>query len=590
VLVYVGAGLEIDTMVDGSELGFGVSALDALSKAPTGIPGLDEVTDGGLPRGRTTLLCGGPGCGKTLMALQFLVRGAVDGGEPGVFVAFEESPAELAQNVASLGWDLEDLQARRLLAIDHIRISEGEIVETGAWDLEGLFIRLGAAIDSVGANRVVLDTVEALFGPLGDELTLRSELRRLFRWLNDRGVTAIVTGERGEGTLTRHGLEEYVSDCVVLLDHRVHDQISTRRLRVVKYRGSHHGPDEYPFLIDPNGFSVLPVSSMGLDHDASSDRVSMGVGELDRMLDGGVYRGSSVLLSGTPGTGKTTLGARFLEAGCERGERGMLLAFEESQAQIARNMRSVAIDVQHWVDAGMLRIVSARPAAYGLETHLARLYRAVEEFEPANVVIDPLSALNGEDFQLKAMLSRLIDHFKTRQITAVMTTLIRGEFDDRAGLGISSVIDTWVDVGNLEIHGERNRGIDVLKSRGMAHSSQVREFQITSQGLYIRDVYAGERGVLMGSARRSQEARDRAQAISRGEELEAKRQQLKSRRSTLEAQIAALHDQLDAETHMLSSEIEAGERLERQLEQDRQAIISARSGTTSAEDGQEEMR
>ena len=576
-------------MVDGSDLESGVSVLDGLSKAPTGIPGLDEVTDGGLPRGRTTLLCGGPGCGKTLMALQFLVRGAVDGGEPGVFVAFEESPAELAQNVASLGWDLKDLQARGLLAIDHIRISEGEIVETGAWDLEGLFIRLGAAIESVGANRVVLDTVEALFGPLGDELTLRSELRRLFRWLNDRGVTAIVTGERGEGTLTRHGLEEYVSDCVVLLDHRVHDQISTRRLRVVKYRGSHHGPDEYPFLIDRKGFSVLPVSAMGLDHDASSDRVSTGVGELDRMLDGGVYRGSSVLLSGTPGSGKTTLGARFLEAGCERGERGMLFAFEESPAQIARNMRSVGIDVRRWVDAEMLRIVSARPAAYGLETHLARLYRAVEEFEPANVVIDPLSALNGEEFQLKAMLSRLIDHFKARQITAVMTTLIRGEFDDRAGLGISSVIDTWVDVGNLEIDGERNRGIDVLKSRGMAHSSQVREFQITSQGLYVRDVYAGERGVLMGSARRSQEARDRAQAISRGEELEAKRQQLKSRRSMLEAQIAALHDQLKAETQMLSSEIDAGERLERQLEQDRQTIISARSGTTSADDGHEEM-
>ena len=576
-------------MVDGSDLESGVSVLDGLSKAPTGIPGLDEVTDGGLPRGRTTLLCGGPGCGKTLMALQFLVRGAVDGGEPGVFVAFEESPAELAQNVASLGWDLKDLQARGLLAIDHIRISEGEIVETGAWDLEGMFIRLGAAIESVGANRVVLDTVEALFGPLGDELTLRSELRRLFRWLNDRGVTAIVTGERGEGTLTRHGLEEYVSDCVVLLDHRVHDQISTRRLRVVKYRGSHHGPDEYPFLIDRKGFSVLPVSAMGLDHDASSDRVSTGVGELDRMLDGGVYRGSSVLLSGTPGSGKTTLGARFLEAGCERGERGMLFAFEESPAQIARNMRSVAIDVRRWVDAEMLRIVSARPAAYGLETHLARLYRAVEEFEPANVVIDPLSALNGEEFQLKAMLSRLIDHFKARQITAVMTTLIRGEFDDRAGLGISSVIDTWVDVGNLEIDGERNRGIDVLKSRGMAHSSQVREFQITSQGLYVRNVYAGERGVLMGSARRSQEARDRAQAISRGEELEAKRQQLKSRRSMLEAQIAALHDQLKAETQMLSSEIDAGERLERQLEQDRQTIISARSGTTSADDGHEEM-
>ena len=573
-------------MVDGSELGSGVSVLDVLSKAPTGIPGLDEVTDGGLPRGRTTLLCGGPGCGKTLMALQFLVRGVVDGGEPGVFVAFEESPAELAENVASLGWDLNDLQARGLLAIDHIRISDGEIVQTGAWDLEGLFIRLGAAIESVGANRVVLDTVEALFGPLGDELTLRSELRRLFRWLNNRGVTAIVTGERGEGTLTRHGLEEYVSDCVVLLDHRVHDQISTRRLRVVKYRGSDHGPDEYPFLIDRNGFSVLPVSSMGLDHDASDERVSTGVGELDRMLDGGVFRGSSVLLCGTPGSGKTTLGARFLEAGCERGEHGMLFAFEESPAQIARNMRSVGIDLQRWVDAGMLRIVSARPAAYGLETHLARLYRAVEEFEPANVVIDPLSALNGEDFELNAMLSRLIDHFKARQTTAVITTLIRGEFDDRAGLGISSVIDTWVDVSNLELDGERNRGINVLKSRGMTHSSQVREFQITSQGLNIRDVYAGERGVLMGSARRSQEARDRAQAISRAEELEAKRQQLKSRRSALEAQIAALHAQLEAETQQLSGEIDAGERLERQFEQDRTALSSARSGSGGSENGQ----
>jgi circadian clock protein KaiC len=319
-------------MVAGSESGSGVFRPGGLSKAATGVAGLDEVTDGGLPRGRTTLVCGGPGCGKTLMAMQFLVRGAVDAGEPGVFVAFEESPEELAQNVASLGWDLEDLGARGLLAVDHIRIAQDEIVETGAWDLEGLFIRLGAAIDAVSAKRVVLDTVESLFGPLGNELLLRAELRRLFRWLNDRGVTAIVTGERGAGTLTRHGLEEYVSDCVIVLDHRVHDQVSTRRLRVVKYRGSDHGPDEYPFLIDRTGFSVLPVSAMALAHDASSERVPTGVGGLDAMLDGGgYYRGSSVLLSGTPGSGKTSRGARFLEAGCERGERGMLFAFEESR-------------------------------------------------------------------------------------------------------------------------------------------------------------------------------------------------------------------------------------------------------------------
>ena len=578
-------------MVGGSESGSGVSRPGGLLKAPTGIAGLDEVTDGGLPRGRTTLVCGGPGCGKTLMAMQFLVRGAIDAGEPGVFVAFEESPEELAQNVASLGWDLEDLRSGGLLAIDHIRIEQNEIVETGAWDLEGLFIRLGAAIDAVSARRVVLDTVESLFGPLGNELLLRAELRRLFRWLNDRGVTAIVTGERGEGTLTRHGLEEYVSDCVIVLDHRVHDQVSTRRLRVVKYRGSHHGPDEYPFLIDRTGFSVLPVSGMALAHDASGERVATGVRELDAMLDGGgYYRGSSVLLSGTPGSGKSSLGARFLEAGCERGERGMLFAFEESPAQIVRNMRSIGVELQPWVDEELLQITAARPAAYGLETHLARIYWAIDEFEPNNVVIDPLSSLHGEEYEINATLSRLIDHFKQRGITAVMTTLIRGEFEDRAGLGVSSVIDTWVEVSNLEVDGERNRGINILKSRGMGHSNQVREFQISSLGFAIRDVYAGERGVLMGSARQLQEARERAEAIAQAAELDAKRLRLEYRRSAQEAQVAALRAQLEADTLELSNEIAAEERRERHLEQDREAIAAARRGAGVSGDGQGKVR
>ena len=520
------------------------------------------------------------------MALQFLVRGALEESEPGVFVAFEESPVELAANVASLGWDLEDLQAGGLLAIDQIQIAAGEIVEAGEWDLDGLLIRLGLAIDSVGAKRVVLDTVEALFGALRNEALLRSELRRLFRWLNDRGVTAIVTGERGERSLTRHGLEEYVSDCVIVLDHRVDDQTSTRRLRVVKYRGSHHGPDEYPFLIDRTGFSVLPVSAMGLEHAASSERVPSGVAELDAMLEGGgYYRGSSVLVSGTPGAGKSTLGARFLEAGCERGERGLLFAFEESSAQIMRNMCSIGIDLQPWVAAGGLRILAARPAAYGLETHLARIDQAVEEFEPAIVVLDPLSALDGEGFQLKSMLSRLIDAFKTRQITALMTTLTRGSFDERAGLGISSVIDTWLDLSNFELDGERNRGIDVLKSRGMGHSNQVREFLLSGSGIEIRDVYTGARGVLVGSARRAQELRDRAEADAYGLELDAKRRRLQSRRSALEAQIAALRDQLEAETLELSGEIDAGERREREIEQDRAAIAAARKGAGVSRDG-----
>lgn len=564
-------------MVARSEAANGALAPGGLLKAPTGIAGLDEVTGGGLPRARTTLVCGGPGCGKTLMALQFLVRGALDSGEPGAFIAFEESADELAQNVASLGWDLNDLQARGLLAIDQVRISESDIVETGEWDLDGLFIRLGLAIDAVGAKRVVLDTVEALFGPLPNETLLRSELRRLFRWLNDRGVTAIVTGERGEGMLTRHGLEEYVSDCVITLDHRVHDQISTRRLRVVKYRGSHHGPDEYPFLIDRQGFAVLPVSSMGLTHAASNERVSSGVSQLDSMLGGrGVYRGSSVLVSGSAGSGKSTIGARFLEAGCERGERGLLFAFEESPAQIIRNMRSVNIDLERWIDEGMLRIASARAASYGLETHLARVEHAVDEFEPINVVIDPLSCLLGEEFQIKSVLSRLIDDLKGRQITAMMTTLMQADSSDGARVGISSVVDTWIDVSNVEHDGERNRGINVLKSRGVGHSTQVREFLLTSSGIEIRDVYAGDRGVLMGSARRAQEARERAEARSQAAEADAKHRRLEYRRSALEAQISALRDQLTAETLELSSEINVGETREREAAQENAALAIGR--------------
>jgi len=556
-----------------------------LAKVPSGIAGLDEVTQGGLPRARTTLVCGGPGCGKTLMAIQFLVRGALDLGEPGVFVAFEESPEELAQNVASLGWDLAELQTRELLAIDHVRITEGEIVETGAWDLDGLLIRLGSAIDAVGAKRVVLDTVEALFGPLGNEVLLRAELRRLFRWLNDRGVTAIVTGERGDRSLTRHGLEEYVSDCVILLDHRVHDQISTRRLRVVKYRGSHHGPDEYPFLINQAGFSVFPASSMGLAHEASDDRVSSGIGELDRMLDGGgYYRGSSVLISGTPGSGKTSLAARFLEAGCERGERGLLFAFEESPAQIVRNLRSVGLELGHWLEEGMLRIIARRPASSGLEVHLARTYQAIEEFEPTNVVIDPLSGLGGEAYELEAMLSRLIDHLKTRGITSMMTTLSASEHGEQSGLGISSVIDTWVNLTNHEMGGERNRGINVLKSRGMDHSNQVREFLITARGVAIRDVYAPGGAVLMGSARAAQEAQDRAAAKAREEALQVEQRRLAYRRSALDAQIAALQAEREAEMLEFSSEIDADERADRGVAEARESLAARRAGLAIRDD------
>src|SRR6201996_2145997 len=416
----------------------------ALAKAPTGILGLDEVTFGGLPAGRPTLVCGGPGCGKTLLATTFLVNGAILFGEPGVFMSFEESSADLIQNVASLGYDLAGLIADKKIAMDFVRVERSEIEESGEYDLEGLFVRLGYAIKSVGAKRVVLDTLEVLFAGLGDTQILRAELRRLFGWLKDQKVSAIITAERGSGALTRFGLEEYVSDCVMLLDNRVDEQITTRRLRIVKYRGSAHGTNEYPFLTDKRGISVLPVTSAGLAHGASGDVISTGIPGLNQMLGaGGFYLGTSILVSGTAGTGKTSLASHFVQSVCKRGERCLYFAFEESPAQIVRNMRSIGLDLQPDVDSGLLRFEAARPSLFGLEMHLARMYQEIEEFSPAAVVLDPISALRGERGDVHSMLLRIIDLLKSRSITAYLTNLTSGEILGTADAGVSSLMDTW---------------------------------------------------------------------------------------------------------------------------------------------------
>ena len=476
-----------------------------LPKAPTGIAGLDEITEGGLPRGRPTLVCGSAGCGKTLLAMEFLVRGATEFGEPGVFVAFEETAEELTQNVRSLGFELDELVGRKQLLVDHVRIGRREIEEAGEYDLEGLFIRLGHAIDSIGAKRVVLDTLEVLFGGLSNQSILRSELHRLFRWLKDKGVTAIITAERGDGTLTRHGLEEYVSDCVILLDHRVSEQLSTRRIRVVKYRGTTHGTNEYPFLIDAAGISVLPITSLGLQHEASLERISTGVAQLDEMLGGrGVYRGTTVLVSGTAGTGKTSLAAHFADAACRRGERCLYLSFEESPGQLMRNMRSIGLDLAPWVDQGVLQFHSTRPSAYGLEMHLATLHKLVKGFQPRVVIVDPITTFlnSGTSREAEGMLMRLIDFLKSQQITALFTSLTHGgDAIEATKSAVSSLIDTWLLVRDLESRGERNRGLYILKSRGMAHSNQIREFLLTDRGVQLLDVEMGPEGALVGSLR-----------------------------------------------------------------------------------------
>ena len=551
-----------------------------LPKSPTGIDGFDQITQGGLPAGRPTLVCGGAGCGKTLFALSFLVHGATRFDEPGVYMSFEESTDELAQNVASLGFDLPGLIEKKKIVLDHVRIERSEIEETGDYNLEGLFIRLGFAIDSIGARRVVLDTLESLFSGLANESIIRAELRRLFRWLKDRGVTAVITGERGGGTLTRQGLEEYVSDAVILLDHRVTEQVSTRRLRIVKYRGSAHGTNEYPFLIDEEGIAVLPVTSIGLTHAAPSERISTGVARLDTMLGGqGYFRGSTILVSGTAGAGKSSVSAHFVDAACRRGERCLAFEFEESPQQVVRNMRSIGIDLQPWVDRGLLEFQAARPSVHGLEMHLSRMHRAIERFRPRVVVLDPVSSLISVATQgdVQATLTRLVDYLKMQGVTALLTSLTHGRTElEQTDVEISSIVDTWLLLVTLESSGERNRGLYVLKSRGMGHSNQIREFLLTDHGVELVDVYAGPSGVVTGSARLTREAEERAAALAHEQELERRERALARLRAAFDAEVASLRARFEADQADLATGIDEQRSGATRLRDDRRAIAERR--------------
>ncbi|HXC01537.1 MAG TPA: circadian clock protein KaiC [Opitutaceae bacterium] len=523
-----------------------------LPKCLTGIQGLDEITGGGFPRGRPTLVCGSAGCGKTLLAAEFLVRGAAQFGEPGVLMAFEETEAELKANVASLGFDLDGLVRRKKIVIDYVHIEPSEIQESGEYDLEGLFVRLNHAIDSIGAKRVVLDTLEALFSSLANEAILRAELRRLFRWLKVKGVTAVITAERGREQLTRHGLEEYVSDCVILLDHRVNDQIATRHLRVVKYRGARHGTNEFPFLISNEGISVLPITSLGLNHKISSERIATGIPRLDAMLGGrGFFRGSSILLTGTPGTGKTIVAANFAQAAARRGERVLFFSFEESPNQIIRNMHSIGLRLEPLVKQGLLRFHSARPSLYGLEMHLATMFKEIATFKPAVVIVDPITSLMdaGTDSESKGMVTRLIDYLKGGQVTSLFTSLTQGGHSlQQSEMAMSSLMDSWLLLQDFEGNGERNRVLYVLKARGMAHSNQIREFLISDRGIDLVDAYIGPSGVLTGSARAAQNSLEKASILATQQEAARRKRELERKREAIERQISGLRSDYESET------------------------------------------
>jgi circadian clock protein KaiC len=561
--------------------------LKSLPKTPTGISGLDEITLGGLPKGRPTLICGSAGCGKTLFSLEFIVRGALEFNEPGVFIAFEEKADELATNVASLGFDLQKLQEDKKIKIDYIHVDRSEIEETGEYDLEGLFIRLGYAIDSIGAKRVVLDTIENLFSGLSNQAILRAELRRLFQWLKDKGVTAIITGERGESSLTRQGLEEYVSDCVILLDHRIINQISTRRLRIVKYRGSVHGTNEYPFLIDEEGISVLPVTSLQLNKPVSTDRLTSGIKALDGMLsNGGFYRGSSILVSGTAGTGKTSIASSFSNEACNRGERCLYFAFEESPQQIIRNMASIGMNLQTHVDKGLLKFYASRPTLYGLEMHLVAIHKAIRKFKPEVVVLDPITNLItvGTVSEVKSMLVRLIDFLQEEQITVMFTALtLNTVINEQTDEGVSSLVDAWLLIKDIEMNGERNRGLYIMKSRGMHHSNQVREFVMTSEGLNLVDVYLGPEGVLVGSAREAQALLEETGQVLHTHAISRKDRELLRKRKVLESKIESLQTEFESTEEELNK-IYIEEDLKREvMEQTRQKVTEIRSGNRNTD-------
>ena len=558
-----------------------------LPKALTGIQGLDEITGGGLPHGRPTLVSGGAGSGKTLFALEFLVRGATLYSEPGVFMSFEETIPDLTINAASLGFDLDRLVADKKLFLDHVSITRSEIAETGEYDLDGLFIRIADAVQRVGARRIVLDTIEALFADLPSPGILRAEIRRLFNWLKEKGLTTVITAERDQpDKLTRHGIEEFVSDCVILLDHRMREEISTRRLRIVKYRGSTHGTNEYPFLIDEHGISVLPISSLGLDHAAPAERISSGIARLDGMLGGkGFYRGSSILISGTSGTGKTSVAAHFVDAACRRGERCLYFAFEESPRQIVRNMRSIGIDLEPWVGKGLLQFHAARPTYGGIEQVLLQTHKRITSFQPSVVVVDPVTNLLmvSTANEVRSMLTRLVDFLKTQGITSIFTSLTAGGGPLEASeVDVSSLMDTWLLLKNIEVGGERNRAIYVLKSRGMEHSNQIREFVLTDDGLRLLDVYLGAEGVLTGSARVSQEMREKAVITFRQQELETHRRELERKRRIFEARMVMLRAEFEVEEEIIQQTISQSELLGEEVVQDRGQMVLSRQADSSS--------
>jgi len=552
-----------------------------LPKSLTGIEGLDDITMGGLPKARTTLICGGTGTGKTLLAMEFLLRGATQFNEPGVFMAFEESTNDLIANVASIGFDLKGLITAEKVVVDFVYIDHEQIVEAGEYNLDALFIRLGTAIDAIGAKRVVLDTIESLFSSLPNPAVLRAELRRLFRWLKEKGVTAVITGEGGTDALTRHGLEEFISDCVINLTISIEDRVASRRLRIMKYRGSSHGTNEYPFVIDGKGFSLIPITSSKLEYKISNAKVSSGIPRLDTMLGGrGFFEGSVIMVSGPSGTGKTTFMSHFADAACRRNERAVYISFEESPDQIIRNMSSVGLTLDKWIKQGLLVMESRRPTQCGLDMHLVLAQKLIAEHDPKIVIMDPVTSFSdiANSSDVKRILMKFVDHMKSLGVTTMFGSLTPSELPaEVSAVNISSIIDSWILLRDMESNGERNRGLYILKSRGMRHSNQVREFLISDHGVDICDVYTGTGGVTTGGARLNMLAQEKALSLKLQEEIELRQFDLENKRNVLDSKIAAMRAEFAAQEAGNLKMIAQEKNRQTQLSADQTAMGKART-------------
>ena len=519
-----------------------------LNKTRTGIRGLDEITNGGLPQGRCTLLAGGPGCGKTVLALQVLVNGAKNG-EPGIFVAFEEDASRIVVNAATFGWDLPDLQNKELFFLDGK--PRPEDIWAGAFDLSGLLAMLKAKADQINAKRIVFDSIDVLLSLLDNPQAERRELFRLNDWLVSNGMTGIVTCKNNDSGLS--GLDykdfmQYMVDCVINLTHEMDDRVAHRSLRVVKYRGSGFYSGEVTLLLGEQGAEIIAFPESSHDQVASTERISSGVPRLDSMLGGGYYRGSAVLLSGAPGTSKTTLCGIFILAACQRGEPCLYVSFDESVSEIVRNLKSVNIDLEQYIISGLLHIQSIRSGLAGTEEHVGTLRKLLEAHQPRCFVIDPLSAIvHSEGDTRRRMPEKMLTLTKASGITLLCTSLLGNGGDslnEETGIQISAVADTWIHISYSILSGERNRALSIIKSRGSEHSNQVRELIIDAQGITLADVYQANGEVLMGTARWQKEQAEIAAEQLLLANVEYKRRVIELAQSEVNARVEILQVEL----------------------------------------------